>query len=104
LTEEIGASALDSQQQQADEVHQRKRREYTSIRAGTADFLHAQLGVGGRELRSENEQGFVCAANITCEEVWEDCAGRIDRCGVWFVAGVPLILEFRQCLGRFGGS
>jgi hypothetical protein len=104
LTEEIGASALDSQQQQTDEIYQRKRREYTGIRAGTADFLHAKLGVGGRELRDENEQGFVRAAEISSEEVWENCARRIDRCGVRFVTGVPLIFEFRQRLRRFGGS
>lgn len=104
VTEEIRTPALDGQQQQADKVDQRQRREDTGIRAGTADILHTQLGVGRRELGSENEQGLVGAAEIAREQVWEDCAGRIDGCGVGFVDGVPFKLEFREGLGGFGGA
>ena len=46
LSEEIGTSALDGQQQHADEVHQRKGREHPGIGAGTADILHPELRIG----------------------------------------------------------
>lgn len=74
LSEEIGTSALDSQQQHGEEVHQREGREHPGVGAGTTDILHPELRIGCCKPRSENKQGFIRAADISSEEVWEDCA------------------------------
>jgi hypothetical protein len=66
--------------------------------------LHAERWVGGRQFRGENEQGLMGAAEVAGQEVWEDCARSINGRGVRVVIGVPLVLEFREGLGRFGGS
>jgi hypothetical protein len=104
LLEQISTSALDGQQQQADEVQQREGRVDPGIGTGAADFLHTEGRVGCGKSRGEDEQGFVGTADVAGEEIWEDCAGRIDGGGVWFIVGVPLVLELCEGLCGFGGS
>lgn len=104
LSEEIGTTTLNRQEQQIEEVEQGKRRTHPDVGAGAAHILHAEGRVCGRQPGGEDEQGFVRAAKVSGQEIRENCARRIDGRGVRFIVRVPLILEFRQGLRRFRGS
>lgn len=104
LSEQIGTTPLDSQEQHVEEVEQWQGGEDPDVGAGAAHILHAERRVCGRQPRGENEQGLVGAAKVAGQEVWENCARCIDGRSVGLVVSVPLILEFRQCLRRLGGS
>ena len=74
LPEEVRATSLGSQQQEAEEVQERQRWVDTNIGASAADFLYAKRLVGGAESRCEDEIGFVGGSQIVHQEIREHSA------------------------------
>lgn len=95
---------MNCQQQQAEEVQERKRGKHSDIGARAADFLDPKRLIGGRETGVEDEEGFVGRAEVSGQEVWEDCAGGVERGGVGVILSVPFILHFGQLLGGVLGA
>lgn len=92
LLEKICAATLNGKKQHVYEIQKRQCREDARIGARTADILRAKRWVRGGESRREDEEGFVGVANISSQEVWEDCARYVDGRRMRVVAGIPLIL------------
>lgn len=56
------------------------------------------------ELRSEEEEEFVCSAQIACQEVGEHAARAVERGGMRLVGFVPGVLERGEGCGAVLGS
>ena len=104
LSEKIGSSSLDGQEQQAKIIKQGEGGVHPNVGAGAAHGLHTKGRVRCRQSRGENQQCLIGAAGVSDQEVWQDCARCVKACGVRFVMSVPFILKFRERFGRFGGS
>jgi hypothetical protein len=55
--------------------------------------LHSERGVRGCKARGEELEGGGGVAHVAEEEVGQDGAGGVGRCGVGVVGGVPIVLE-----------
>lgn len=93
LLVQIGATPLDRQQQQTEEVEERKRGIDAHIGRLAGDLLQHQRLVRGGESRGEDEVCLVRGAQIAGQEVGEDAAGAVEGSGVGAVLGVPFVFE-----------
>lgn len=100
LTEQIRGPALDGEEQHADEVQQRQRREDAHIRAGAADILTTEGRIGCDKSRREHRKGFIGVTQVSGQKVREDGARGVDGSRMRVVTGIPFILQLRQGFSR----
>ena len=107
LAVEVGAAALDREQQQAQEVEQRDAGEHAGVGRAAADVLrpeHPLVLLVPHERAREDPVARVGRAQVCREEVRQDGPARVQRRRVRVVFLEPLVLELGEDLGRVLGA